>query len=182
MDSQPCILSLWSAIHQCTGNVDSQPYFVSLLFDIQQVDSRILHMDKQVHVTYCMISYFTNPWCGEFTKNAKWAIFSYTMTEQVTFWWDGDELGFELNQHTELDFYFASSLTQQSAREDAAPLGRHYSDSKPTSVCSYSLLLWSGEATNTNCMFFGLTRLETSTLTITPPMWLNTRNDKQNML
>jgi hypothetical protein len=38
--------------------------------------------------------------------------------EQVNFQWDDDEVRFVLDQHTELDFYSASLLKQQSA-------GRH---------------------------------------------------------
>jgi len=37
-----------------------------------------------------------------------------------------------------LDFYNSSSLKQQSADTHVAP---HYSDSEPTSLCSYSLML-----------------------------------------
>jgi Leucine-rich repeat (LRR) protein len=39
-----------------------------------------------------------------------------------------------------------------------APLKTHYPDSEPTSLCSFSFLL-SVEATNTNFVVFGLTRL-----------------------
>jgi hypothetical protein len=37
--------------------------------------------------------------------------------------WDDDEVRFVLDQHTELDFYSASSLKQQSADRHVAPLG-----------------------------------------------------------
>jgi hypothetical protein len=52
-----------------------------------------------------------------------------------------DEVRFVLDQHAELDFYSASSLKQQFAGKHATPLGTHYSDSEPTSLCSYSLML-----------------------------------------
>jgi hypothetical protein len=42
--------------------------------------------------------------------------------EQVNFLWDDDEVRFVLDQHAELDFYSASSLKQQSAGRDVAPL------------------------------------------------------------
>ena len=42
--------------------------------------------------------------------------------EQVNFLWDDDEVRFVLDQHAELDFYSASSLKQQSADRDVAPL------------------------------------------------------------
>ena len=43
--------------------------------------------------------------------------------EQVNFQWDDDEVRFVLDQHTELDFYSASLLKQQSAGRHVAPLG-----------------------------------------------------------
>jgi hypothetical protein len=43
--------------------------------------------------------------------------------KQVNFHWDYDEIHFVLDQHTELDFYSASSLKQQSACRHVAPLG-----------------------------------------------------------
>jgi hypothetical protein len=59
--------------------------------------------------------------------------------EQVTFCWDGDAR-FVLDQHAELDLYSGSSLNQQSVDSHLAPLTRtQYSDSEPSSLCSYSL-------------------------------------------
>jgi predicted alpha/beta hydrolase len=43
--------------------------------------------------------------------------------EQVNFQRDDDEICFALDQHTELDFYRASSLKQQSVGRHVAPLG-----------------------------------------------------------
>jgi hypothetical protein len=44
--------------------------------------------------------------------------------EQINFQWDDDdEIRFVLDQHSELDFYSASSLKQQSAGRHVAPLG-----------------------------------------------------------
>ena len=43
--------------------------------------------------------------------------------EQVDFQWDDDDVLFVLDQHTELDFYSASSLKQQSAGRHVTPLG-----------------------------------------------------------
>jgi len=43
--------------------------------------------------------------------------------EQVNFQCDNDEIRFVLDQHTELDFYSASSLKQQSVDRHVAPLG-----------------------------------------------------------
>jgi hypothetical protein len=39
------------------------------------------------------------------------------------FQWNDDEVHFVLDQHTELDFYSASSLKQQSAGRHIDPLG-----------------------------------------------------------
>ena len=65
---------------------------------------------------------------------------------------------FVLDQHAEVDFYSARSLKQQSAgRRQCRSTRSHYSDSEPTSLCSYSIML-SGEALNTNFKVFGLTR------------------------
>jgi len=43
--------------------------------------------------------------------------------EQVNFQWNDDKVHFVPDQHTELDFYSASSLKQQSAGRHVAPLG-----------------------------------------------------------
>jgi hypothetical protein len=56
-------------------------------------------------------------------------------------WDDDDEVHFVLGQHAELEFYSASSLKQQSAGRHIVPLGHIYSDSEPTSLCSFSLVL-----------------------------------------
>ena len=45
------------------------------------------------------------------------------MARTSYFQWDDDEVRFVLDQHAELDFYSASSLTQQSAGRHVAPLG-----------------------------------------------------------
>ena len=42
--------------------------------------------------------------------------------EQVTFQWDDNDVHFVQDQHTELEFYSASSLKQQSAGRHVAPL------------------------------------------------------------
>jgi hypothetical protein len=60
---------------------------------------------------------------------------------QVNFQWDDDKVCFVLDQHAELDFHSASSLKQQSAGRHDAPLWTHYSDSEPTSLCSFFLML-----------------------------------------
>ena len=64
--------------------------------------------------------------------NAKWVM---SWREQFTFWWDydDDDVRFLMYQHARLDNYSVSSV-KQSAR-------RHYSVSKPTSLCSYSLIM-----------------------------------------
>ena len=42
---------------------------------------------------------------------------------QVNFQWNDEEVRFVLEQHTELDFYSAGSLKQQSIDRHVAPLG-----------------------------------------------------------
>jgi hypothetical protein len=49
--------------------------------------------------------------------------FSYIMARTINFQWDDDEVRFVLDQHTELDFYSATSLKQQSVGRHVAPLG-----------------------------------------------------------
>jgi hypothetical protein len=58
--------------------------------------------------------------------------------EQVNFQWDDDEVRFVLGQLPELDFYSANSLKQQFAGRYVASLMTLYSDSEPTSLCSFS--------------------------------------------
>ena len=58
--------------------------------------------------------------------------------EQVNFQWDDDEVRFVLGQLPELDFDSANSLKQQSTGRYVAPLMTLYSDSEPTSLCSFS--------------------------------------------
>jgi hypothetical protein len=97
--------------------------------------------------------------------------------ERVTFWWDDDDVCFVLDQHAELDFRSASSLKQQYAGRHVAPLGHIILiPSQPVFALFPSCCILSGEATNTNCIVFGLTRpriiarsiaLEANTLIIT---------------
>jgi hypothetical protein len=87
--------------------------------------------------------------------------FSYiSWREQVNFQWDDDKVHFVLDQHAELEFYSASSLKQQSADRHIAPL-RHIIpiQSQPFFALSPYCCVLSGEATNTNFIIFGLTRL-----------------------
>jgi hypothetical protein len=44
------------------------------------------------------------------------------MARTSYFQWDDDEVRFVLDQHTELDFFSASTLKQQSADRHVAPL------------------------------------------------------------
>jgi len=79
--------------------------------------------------------------------------------EQVNFQLNDDEARFVLDQHTELDFYSASSLKQQSADRHVAILGHIILiPSQPVFALSPKCCVLSGEATNTNFIVFGLTR------------------------
>jgi hypothetical protein len=74
-------------------------------------------------------------WVSEWLLfNANSAIFQL-WREQVNFQWDDDEVCIVLDQHAELDSYSVSSLKQQSVNRHVA---RHYPDSQPTSICSFS--------------------------------------------
>jgi hypothetical protein len=65
----------------------------------------------------------------------------------------------QLDQHAELDFYSANSLTQLSVGRHVAPL-RHIIliPSQSVFALNPSCCVLSGEATNTNFKVFGLTR------------------------
>jgi len=75
--------------------------------------------------------------------------------------WNDDDVCFVLDQHSELDFYSASSLKQQSADRHVVPL-RHIIliSSQPIFALTPKCSVLSGEATNTNFIVFGLTRPE----------------------
>ena len=60
--------------------------------------------------------------------------------EQVNYQLDDDEVRFVLDQPTELDFYSASSLKQQSV-DRHGPTRTHYPDFEATSLCSFSFML-----------------------------------------
>ena len=62
-------------------------------------------------------------------------------------------------QHSELDFYSVTSLKQQSAGRNVAPLAHIILiPSQPVFALSPKCCVLSGEATNTNCIGFGLIR------------------------
>ena len=76
--------------------------------------------------------------------------------EQVNFQLNDDDV---LDQHTELDFYSASSLKQQSAERHVALLGHIILiPSQPVFSLSPQCCVLSGEAANTNLIVFGLFR------------------------
>jgi hypothetical protein len=56
---------------------------------------------------------------------SEWLLFIYYILwrEQVNYRWDNDKVSFVLDQDAELDFYSASSLTQQSAGKNVTPVG-----------------------------------------------------------
>jgi hypothetical protein len=67
-------------------------------------------------------------------------------------WDDDDEVRFVLDQHSNLDFYSASSLKQQTAGRHVAPLGHI--------ILILNQSVFSRVATNSNFMIFGLTRYD----------------------
>jgi len=83
--------------------------------------------------------------------------------EQVNLGWDDDEVRFVLDQHSELDFYNASSLKQQSEGRHVAPLKPIILiPSQPVFALSPWWYVLSGEAKHTNFIVIGLTRRHTS--------------------
>jgi hypothetical protein len=65
---------------------------------------------------------------------------SYIMArKKVNFQWD-DEVRFVLDKHAELDFYSASSLKQVRGYT-CRSTRTYYTDSEPTSLCSFYLML-----------------------------------------
>jgi hypothetical protein len=93
--------------------------------------------------------------------NANSAIFSAMLwREQVNYQWDDDGVRFVLDQHAELELYSASSLRQQSAGRNVTPFGHIILiPSQPIFALSPLCCVLSGEATNTNVIVLGLTRL-----------------------
>ena len=65
--------------------------------------------------------------------------FSYIMASIIYIWSDGDDVCFILDQHASLDLYSVSSLNQQSVGGHSTQ--KHYPDSEPTSLCSYSSIM-----------------------------------------
>jgi hypothetical protein len=97
------------------------------------------------------VSIFVSEWL---LLNAKWTIFStISWREQLKFWWDNDDdVRFVLDQHSEFDCYSVSLLKQQPVVRYVHPLGHIIRISiQPSNVLT-------AEATNTNSIFFGLTR------------------------
>jgi len=105
-------------------------------------------------------------WVSEWLLlNANSAISAISWREQINFQWGDDEFRFVLDQHAGLDFYSASSLKQQSeaAGRHVAPIG-HIILIRRSNKYQQSLI-WPGRGSNPRP-----TALETSILTITPPM------------
>ena len=96
-------------------------------------------------------------WVSEWLLfNAKWAIFSHIMKRTsyilMRWWW----WWCLLCTRTTLLVRFSVLAHWNNSQRTYT----HYPAYEPTSFSSYSLLLISGEATNTNFIAFGLTRLK----------------------
>ena len=94
-------------------------------------------------------------WVSDCCLTPTQQFFSYRWRERVNFQLDDDEVRFVLDQHAYFDFYSASSLQQLSTDKQVATLSHII---LIPSLCSFSLMLLSREATNTNFIVFGLTR------------------------
>jgi hypothetical protein len=96
------------------------------------------------------ISYFfewVSEWVSAYEREwvSEWVLFNANSSaiswrEQVNFQWDDDEVRFVLDQHSQLDFYSASSLKQQSADRHVATLW-HIILIPSLCLCSFSLML-----------------------------------------
>jgi len=73
---------------------------------------------------------------------------SISWREQVTFWWNDDEVRFVLDQHAELNFYSASSPKKQS-------MDRHVDRKHPLKVLYIHLVNKHGSQRN-SCFLVGL--------------------------
>jgi hypothetical protein len=62
-----------------------------------------------------------NEWLGDYCIAPNEQFSSYFMARTSYFEWYDDEIRFPLDQHTELDFYSASRLKQQSAGRYVIP-------------------------------------------------------------
>jgi hypothetical protein len=99
-------------------------------------------------------------WVSAYCLTPKWAIFQvYSWWQQVTFWWDDDDVRFVLDQNAELDFCSARLLKQQSAGRHVSPLGHIIPiPSQPVFDLTLSFYVLTEEATNANLLVFDLTR------------------------
>jgi hypothetical protein len=68
-------------------------------------------------------------------------LLAISLREQVNFKWDDEEVCFVLDQHTELDFYSAISLKQQSVGRHVAPLGHIFLIPSQPVFVSFFLML-----------------------------------------
>ena len=72
--------------------------------------------------SFAVNSILMNEWVNDYCLTPNEQFPSYFMARTSYFEWNDDEIRFVLDQHTELDFYNASSLKQQSAGRQVAPL------------------------------------------------------------
>ena len=91
--------------------------------------------------------------------SANTAIFQLHHGENKLIWNDDDEGRLVLDPHVKLNFHSSSSLKQQSAERHVAPLGYIILiPSQPVFALSHERCVFSGKATYTNFIVFGLTR------------------------
>ena len=87
---------------------------------------------------YIFADNLCSAWVKRLLLNAMWAIFKIYHGD--------DDVLFVLDQ--QLDFHSAHSLKQQFLGKHVTPLKTHYTDSEPTSLCSYSYMLHAKHRTN----------------------------------
>ena len=90
-------------------------------------------------IAKCKVSYFS----------------AISWQEQVTCWWDDEDICFVLDQNEELNFYIASSLKKQATSWHITLL-RHIILilRQPVFILTPLCYVLSGEAANTNCKVF----------------------------
>ena len=122
----------------------------------------------------CRISLLLLQWVSDYCLMTINRFCNYFMGEKVTFWWDVNDVRIVLDQHTEWDFYSASSLNDNPRGRHVAPLAHHTlfwfrASRKSNKYQFYNILVWIDRCSNTQS-----TALEADTLTITSPIRFTT--------
>jgi hypothetical protein len=130
-----CCLFLWIFLFDCPFGIlwhllDNHEVRMPIMILSKYVPGKYILWKSQTHawqyvilptehVHHRVINYqLVSDYCLEPTQQ----FFTISWWEQVNVQWDDDEVRFALDQYTQLDFYSASSLKQQSADRHVTPL------------------------------------------------------------